>query len=258
MFMTIREFFIVLNMLPFRFVKALIIRGSVMKAIQKRVSSIVAFMLFASTIVMPIVTVDIYAYSLPDKGQEVSEKTKNAVKKGKDAALGKAKGVAGTVKDCYIKIDKKRFRRGWDHAVDIATSEAAAKISSEYIEKVGNEIELLRTDINASLGSKRDIAHEAGFVAEKWTAGTFNIDAAVKKSSSKASTPNSNKWASPDVATSYGEEASLKYYKTGTDSAREQAKATINKYREYKKSSKNPKDFSDYIEERGLDPNRIW
>ena len=189
-----------------------------------------------------------------EKGKKAANDAKGAALNGKDAALRGGKTVTDKALGLYNRIDKEEFKKGWDHAVDVATSEAAAQMGSKYVNQVSNAIEYLRVDINSSMGSKLGVAQEAGFVAEKWAVDTFNIDAARKGSSSRASRPDSNKWASADIETNYGEQASLKYYKEASASANEQAKTVIEKYGDYKQKSKKDISFEEYVKERGFDP----
>lgn len=256
----------------------------------KHIAIFTALFLLTVTVSMSFITVDSYAGSLTEKGKEAGQKAKDAAKKGKDAAAEKGKTAGEKVKGAaqkgkeaakkaketalngkdaairggeivtdkalgvYKKIDTKEFKRGWDHAVDVATAEAAARMGRTYVNQISSAIDCLRVDINSSMGSKLGVAQEAGFVAERWAVDTFNIDAARKGSSSRASRPDSNKWASVDVDTNYGEKASLKYYKEASESASEQAKTVIEKYGDYKQKSKNPKSFEEYVKERGFDP----
>ena len=251
---------------------------------QKSTAVIIALFLVAGTVSMSFTTVNTYAgivkgntqeddeddKSLLDKGKDAAEKGKdavsdkakdvaetgkNAAKKGKEAAAEKAKAAAKKVNGWYTSIDKKEFKRGWDHAVDVATSSAAANMGNKYVYNVSLAVEVLRNDINASMGSGRGIAQEAGFVAEKWAVDTFNIDAIRSGSSSRAYRPASNEWASADIETNFDTEASLKYYKTAEDSANAQAKTVIERYREYKAKSNNPKSFKEYMDEKGYDPD---
>lgn len=188
-----------------------------------------------------------------EKGKAAAEKGKEAAKKGKDTVSEKGKEVSTKVKGWYSSIDKERFKKGWERAADFASSEFAAKISTQYIDNVSAAIEKFGASINASKGSSRGVAQEAGFIAEKWHTETFNIDSVVKGSKSRASMPESNKLGSADIVTNYGEEVSLKYYKTGSESARAQATTLIEKYKEYKMSKDNPMSFPEFLNKNGYE-----
>ena len=150
----------------------------------------------------------------------------------------------------------EKFKDGWDKAVDFASSKYAAAMGSDYVTKVGESINNMKEDINKSMGSARNTAQEAGFVAEKWVADTFNIDAVARESTHTASVVGSNELGSVDVKTSYGENASLKYYNSASDSAREQATHILTKYDEYcqkcKKKSKEPMSLNEYLDSKNI------
>ena len=163
--------------------------------------------------------------------------------------------VKNSVIDWYEKIDLAAFQRGWDQAVDFLSSSYGALVGSEYIQDDANAINQLKGKINESVGSSRGIAQEAGFVAEKWAAQTFNIDAAIRRTGESAKTNGSTELGSADVSTNYGENASLKYYSEASESAQEQARNILLKYSEYKNKAKNPKSLEDYLNEKGYDPS---
>lgn len=171
-------------------------------------------------------------------------------------AKEKAVNAKEHVVEIYNKIDMEKFKDGWDKAVDFASSKYAAAMGSDYVTKVGESINNMKEDINKSMGSARNTAQEAGFVAEKWVADTFNIDAVARESTHTASVVGSNELGSVDVKTSYGENASLKYYNSASDSAREQATHILTKYDEYcqkcKKKSKEPMSLNEYLDSKNI------
>ena len=241
-----------------------------MKNKRRIIAVLTAFFLIVSIASMPFSMVNSYAGIIKNSTQDedgdenLIDKGKDAAKKGKDAVSGvanKGKNVASKggkatteqLKKWKAKIDKKEFKKGWDKAVEFTTSDFAARQGSKYISNVANAIETFRLDVNMAKGSARGVAQEAGYVAEKWHANTFNIDSAVKGRSSKASTPDSNKFATPDIITNYGQKASLKYYKTASQSASQQAKTVIEKYNEYAASAEKPMGFNEYLDKQGYD-----
>ena len=162
-----------------------------------------------------------------EKGKKVVEKGKEAAKKGKDAVGEKGKQISDKVKGWYSNIDKEAFKRGWERASDITSSDMAVNVGKKYVDSVSKAIEKFGTDINASKGSARGVAQEAGFIAEKWHADTFNIDSAAGSSTSIATVPGSNKLGSPDIDTNFGNDVSLKYYNSASESAKAQATTII-------------------------------
>ena len=195
-----------------------------MNKFKKHIAYFMVFTLLFMASMIPAVRIDAYAVGLPekttvkDKGKDVaekakekagkakdkaSEKGKEAVKKGKevankgkDAAVQTGKHVASKIKVWYSNIDKDTFEKGWKRAADVASSEMASNVGKKYINSVRKEIEKFGTDINASKGSARGVAQEAGYIAEKWHADTFNIDSVAASSSSKAIVPGSNEFGS--------------------------------------------------------------
>ncbi len=169
------------------------------------------------------------------------------------ATLNTAERVSTAVSNWYKSIDLQKFKDGWDNAVGYIGSAYAATLSSNYVASIGTSINEFKTSMNSAYGSARGIAQEAGFAAEKWAAGTFNIDAAVHESPYHAEVVGSNELGSVDVTTNYGENASLKYFQTANGSAKAQATSLIEAYRNYASSSSNPKSLSEYMDSKGYD-----
>ena len=180
---------------------------------------------------------------------------KDAAKETMSTISSTASNVKDSVVNWYKQIDFSAFKRGWDHAVDFVSSTYGAAVGSEFVQDVSVAINNFKVDINQAYGSARGVAQEAGFAAEKWAADTFNIDAAVRGSKESASVVGSTGLGSVDVSTTYGEEASLKYYNSANSSADEQARVILDKYAEYKSKSNNPKSLEEYLTERGYDPS---
>ena len=178
-----------------------------------------------------------------------------------DSAKETVTTTAGNAKDAvmnwYSNIDLSKFEEGWDYSVEFLGAQYSAVMSSEYIASVEADITTLKTDMNTSAGTARGTAQEAGFLAEKWVTDTFNINSTASGSSHRAETVGSNKFGSVDVATDYGENASLKYYQDANTSASAQAKTVLKSYKEYCANTlkENPQTLAEYMDERGYDPN---
>ena len=160
----------------------------------------------------------------------------------------------------FMKNVKAGFEDGWKAAIEYLGNSVAASESDDYISQVKDAIDAFEELINQSHGSERGIAQEAGFVAEKWTAATYNIDAALNESLYHAEAVGSNLLGSPDVTLfdDEGEEvlqASLKYYESGGKSAAAQATTILEAYQKYlgKTKSDNPLSFQAYCEKNGYD-----
>lgn len=174
-----------------------------------------------------------------------------------ETAKDKAESAKDGVVEWYESLDFSKFEEGWNNSKEFVGSQYSAVVSSEYVASVQASITQLKTDINSAAGSARGTAQEAGFLAEQWATDTFNINAVANGSSERATTVGSNELGSPDVATTYGENASLKYYQTAKGSAEQQAKDLLSRYYEYCSKSKNPKSFAEYINDNGYDPNTM-
>ena len=198
------------------------------------------------------------ASAVKDKANDAASAVKDKAKDAASTVKDKAKDAASTVKDkavqakdyvvdWYNQIDMTKFKDGWDTAVDFASSKYAAAMGSKYVTDVGNAINNLKSDINQSVGSARSTAQEAGFVAEKWVADTFNIDAVAGGSAYSADVVGSTGMGSVDVKTSYGENASLKYYNSYEGSASAQATDILQEYSKYKSKAKEPMSLDEYL-----------
>lgn len=206
------------------------IKGIHMRKIKKLCSAMIAFLL-----------------SFQLSACSFSETAKNTASTAKEKAV-QAKNY---VVELYNQIDIAKFKDGWDSAVKFASSKYSAVMGSQYVTDVGNAINKLKADINTSTGSARSTAQEAGFVAEKWAADTFNIDAMAGGSAYSAEVVGANGLGSVDVKTSYGENASLKYYNSYEGSASAQATDILQKYGQYKSKAKEPMSLDEYLNKYG-------
>lgn len=112
-------------------------------------------------------------------------------------------------------------------------SYTAAAMGDAYVGDVNNEIATLLKDMNAFEGFKTKPDALKGDIAEFWHSDTFNIDAVVKGSKSRTYVDRSHDFASADVTSNFGQDFGLKYYKTGVDSAKQQAKSVFERFKEY-------------------------
>lgn len=186
-----------------------------------------------------------------------ADKAKNTASNVVDTVKEKATEVKDKVVDWYEQVDLSKVEEGWNHAVDFLSSTYASAMGSQYVQEVGNVINMMKTHINEAMGSARTVASEAGFAAEKWVADTFSIDAVAGGSAYRADVVGSNGLASVDVSTNYGENASLKYYKTANGSASAQAKNIIEKYNEYANGVDSPMSLEQYLDNRGFNKNDL-
>lgn len=125
----------------------------------------------------------------------------------------------------------KSFEDGYNYIINHGGAYAAALAGQDvrsYIDTVEVEIDDLIKDLQQFSDSGKAIDFLKGDVAEFWHADTFNIDAALKKSDHRMSVPRRTDLGSPDVKSEFSdEEYGLKYYKTGKDSAKAQARTEL-------------------------------
>lgn len=173
--------------------------------------------------------------------------------KAKETVSSTTSKAANAISDWYKGIDLQKFKDGWDSAIGFVGTAYSATMSSELVSNVGLAINDLKISMNSAYGSARGVAQEAGYAAEKWAAGTFNIDSAAKGSSYQAEVVGSTELGSVDVSTNYGENASLKYYQSANGSAQAQAESLIEAYRNYANSSSKPVSLQEYLDSHGYD-----
>lgn len=188
-----------------------------------------------------------------------------SVKETASSTAGSVGEVATSAKESvtnwYASLDFSKFQDGWDYSKEFMAANYSALVTSEfmtseYVANLESAITTLKTDMNASVGSARGTAQEAGYLAEKWATDTFNINAIANGSPERAETVGSTELGSVDVSTTYGENASLKYYKDVSGSASAQARSILKAYRDYKAgASGEPMSLKDYLDKNGYDPS---
>lgn len=118
---------------------------------------------------------------------------------------------------------KNEMQQGWEFAAAIAGTDYAINVGIEYIDAVKAAIEKLEYGINNHTYRGLGVRQFQGYVAEEWSAQTFNIDAVAAGSKDYARVLNSLEKGSVDVQLDSGGEYSMKSYANGTKSAVEQA-----------------------------------
>ena len=108
-------------------------------------------------------------------------------------------------------------RNGWEFYSKLVGSDIASRIGSNYVDKVEEEIEKL---VNELVALKSNQSNEvlAGFVAEHWNAGTFNVNAVAAGSGHRTFTLGSTEYGSVDIGTNFGSSYSSKVYGTAEKS----------------------------------------
>ncbi len=114
---------------------------------------------------------------------------------------------------------------------------------ADYVESVEKEISILEESINAFSGDNTAAKQLKGDIAEFWHAGTFNVNAATSESLHRTVVDRSNEFGSVDISSNFGQDFGLKYYATGTESAKQQAISIFQRFKVYQ--SKGGKDSLD-------------
>lgn len=144
------------------------------------------------------------------------------------------------------------FEEGYAFFARQAGANMAAQISDGYVGIVNAEIEKLASDLNRFAGFQTAADKLKGDVAEYWHAGTFNVDAVARGSRGRTYVDRSHDFASADISSNFGAEFGLKYYKTGADSAKQQAKSLQERYESYRAAG-GEEPIEVFLGKRGLD-----
>lgn len=126
------------------------------------------------------------------------------------------------------------FDEGYDFFAEHASGFIGAYSGSEYVSQVNAAIEKTRTDLNDFSGFRTDPSKLKGDIAEFWHAGSFNADAAANNSGVRLTIDRSHEFASADLTSSDSTPFGLKFYRTGVESAKQQAKSVFERFQEYK------------------------
>ncbi len=160
------------------------------------------------------------------------------------------------INSIVTSIDTKKFEKGWDIASKYVSANLSAQMGATYVQSVQTAITNAQTNLYNVSKTNQTLASKAGFVAEEWHTGTFNVDSVAAGSNYKAERPASNSKASSDInITKDGQvvkKIGSKYYKDGTSSAKAQSKTIMQNYSEYvantQKDGKTPLSFTDYLD----------
>lgn len=143
------------------------------------------------------------------------------------------------------------FKETYDRCVEASGSIEGAIDANQYAAEVQNAIDLAVEEIEKAASTNQDIHYAKGFVFEAWHSGTHNIDAAAKGVDARTTVENSQKFASSDVSSNWGDKYGLKDYKDGIASAKAQSKSYFERYCESK--SRTPEQtFTEFLNKRGI------
>lgn len=149
------------------------------------------------------------------------------------------------------------FSEGFEFYLSHIADFAGVTIGVDYVNSVNSEIDAFLNSVSLFKGCNTSIDTLKGDLAEFWHAGTFNMNAAARGSSHRVQVDRSHDYGSADITgknfkASYG----LKYYKSGAESAKEQAISIFEKYKRY--ISKGGKEsLEEYLQKRGFQDDTI-
>ncbi len=161
-----------------------------------------------------------------------------------------------------MKTKTYNFETGWQTFLKVTDIGLGNLAGGNYVQKVSDAINKLQKDINEMAASHGNMDPDKlkGFIAEVWHGDTFNIDAAVKGNKAHAVVLESTGFASVDIKAD-GNNYSLKYYKTGKDSAYAQAISYWQRYNEdmaKRLKSGRPKiSFTEYLKQKNVNEEDI-
>ena len=148
------------------------------------------------------------------------------------------------------------FEEGYAFFEKQAGVQFACHEGGVYVDQVDAEIAKLIHDLNAFEGFKTKPDALKGDIAEFWHANTFNINATARDTANRAFVDRSHDFASADISSNFEKLFGLKYYKTGADSAKQQAKSVFERFNEYKSAGgKDP--LNVFLEKRGFTDDSV-
>lgn len=149
------------------------------------------------------------------------------------------------------------FKEGFEFFAEHASDFSGMQLGSGYVDTVNGEIQDFIDSVAHFKGMQSNIDTLKGDIAEFWHAGTFNIDAAVKGSGHRVQVDRSHDFGSVDVSgKNFDGDFGLKYYKTGVDSAKQQAKSVFEAYKMYQ-SSGGKESLEEYLKNRGYQDDSV-
>ena len=145
------------------------------------------------------------------------------------------------------------FLKGYEQAAKNASNIIGASEADDYIQEVNLAVDQVVFVMKDLEGSKLPVDSLKGFIAEKWHAGTFNINSVVNDSGEWASVPSSNTFASPDIRTSWGEYYGSKYYQSAEATAKAQSISLEEYYKKAIAGNPSKLSFQEFCSQRGID-----
>ena len=151
---------------------------------------------------------------------------------------------------------EKSFFEGYNFFEKNIGTQLGANATNVYVNNVYTEILKLMKNLNDFKGFQTGINQLKGNIAEFWHSGTFNINAVARGSTNRTFVLQSNEFGSVDIGSNFGNDYGLKYYKTGVDSANQQAKSIFEKFKEYQAHG-GKDDLNKFLSDRGFSDEDI-
>lgn len=147
-----------------------------------------------------------------------------------------------------------RFKEGFNWWNNNSAATLSGSYTEAYISDINEQVSMLEEMLNSFNGNQTSVKQLKGDVAEYWHSGTFNIDAAVKRSDHHTEVLRSHGLGSVDIDTNFGKSYSGKYMANGEKSATEQAKSYWERYNEYlhNGSKSNKLSYEEYAQKNGF------
>ena len=151
---------------------------------------------------------------------------------------------------------EKYFFEGYNFFEKNIGGQLGTNATNVYVNNVHNEILNLMKNLNDFKGFQTGINQLKGNIAEFWHSGTYNINAVARGSTNRTFVLQSNEFGSIDIGSNFGNDYGLKYYKTGVDSANQQAKSIFEKFKEYQAHG-GKDDLNKFLSDRGFSDEDI-
>ena len=151
---------------------------------------------------------------------------------------------------------EKSFFEGYNFFEKNIGTQLGANATNVYVNNVYTEILKFMKNLNDFKGFQTGINQLKGNIAEFWHSGTYNINAVARGSTNRTFVLQSNEFGSVDIGSNFGNDYGLKYYKTGVDSANQQAKSIFEKFKEYQAHG-GKDDLNKFLSDRGFSDEDI-
>lgn len=152
-----------------------------------------------------------------------------------------------------------QFEEGYKYISVLMGAETGAYMGDNYIAAINKAISNFENNLKQYAGNQLSDERLAGFIAEHWHSGTFNVNAAVNGVSSKTTVEGVNTFGSVDVSSNFGKNYGSKYLNSASNTGHAQSISYWERYCQYKaqaeKSSREIMSFHDFLRSRGMDPN---